>query len=316
MNDISIEELREIVEEVLGEPSFAHSTSGSGWYAYNCPECAKDNCGVPDNKYNFTVSYEKNYYHCWKCETYNDTKGNLYYLGKKYIKKVNQKKYNTILKDVDFITNPDLVEKSLELPKEFRTFTKQISKESAPFFNYLKRRGLSLENILKYKLGYCLSGRYKDRVIIPSYDINGKIEMFTSRTIIPNFKPTYLEEPDLNKNKHIFFDSLIKWDCTVYIVEGVFDAMCIPNAIPLMGKKISSHLLENIVKNLKSDLVVILDKDVLEVELLETLTTLKSLIRKNDLYYVSLESKDVSESFMKGGYNNLIREIKKGLQRW
>ena len=52
----TFEEIKNIVETVLGEPKRSYSGSG-GWYEYNCPSCADENCGAPDGKYNLALNY-------------------------------------------------------------------------------------------------------------------------------------------------------------------------------------------------------------------------------------------------------------------
>ena len=42
-------------------------------------------------------------------------------------------------------------------------------------FYLLKKRGLSAHDIIKYNIGYCEDGEYTKKIIIPSYDLNGKL---------------------------------------------------------------------------------------------------------------------------------------------
>ena len=47
---------------------------------------------------------------------------------------------------------------------------------------YLKNRHVSKYDILKYNIGYCKTGLYKNMVVIPTYDVTGKLNYFTGRS--------------------------------------------------------------------------------------------------------------------------------------
>ena len=49
-------------------------------------------------------------------------------------------------------------------------------------FTYLKSRNISKDDIEKYNIGYCDFGKYKNMVIIPSYDKDGILNYFSSRS--------------------------------------------------------------------------------------------------------------------------------------
>ena len=55
---------------------------------------------------------------------------------------------------------------------------------------------------------------------------------------------TYLNSKDI-----IFNEFYINWDLPVYLVEGVFDSLRIPNSIPLLGKGVSPLLLKRLLEN-------------------------------------------------------------------
>ena len=46
---------------------------------------------------------------------------------------------------------------------------------------YLYKRGITDEDIIKYNIGYCDSGLYSNRIIVPSYDSNGRLNFFVGR---------------------------------------------------------------------------------------------------------------------------------------
>ncbi|NQX84287.1 MAG: hypothetical protein HRS57_03760, partial [Mycoplasmataceae bacterium] len=113
--------------------------------------------------------------------------------------------------------------------------------------DYLQKRNVTEQDILKYNIGYCDSGMYSNRIIIPSYDVDGKLNFFVGRDFY-NSKMKYRNSP--TTKDIIGFDLFINWDEPIVLCEGVFDAIAIKrNAIPLFGKTILSILMKKIYDN-------------------------------------------------------------------
>ena len=60
--------------------------------------------------------------------------------------------------------------KPIELPDHFKTLTGSVTFLQQNARKYLKKRGISKEDILKWKIGYAGSGEYSERIIFPSFD--------------------------------------------------------------------------------------------------------------------------------------------------
>ena len=129
--------------------------------------------------------------------------------------------------------------------------------------NYLKKRGVTDEMIAKHNIGYSLDGDYAFRIIIPSYDINGKLNYYTGRSWNPNTKSKY-KNPEAEKQIVIFNESLIDWEQDIHICEGPFDSLFLPNSIALLGKKMSDVLFETLYEKAKKDIIIVLDSDAWE----------------------------------------------------
>ena len=115
--------------------------------------------------------------------------------------------------------------------------------------------------MLKFRLGFCTTGKYAKRIIIPSYDANGEINYFVGRTYYPKEKKRKYLNPVSDTSKIIFNECLVNWDSTVYLVEGAFEMLSFPaNIIPMLGKTLSPTLFLKL-KELKPDVVVLLDPD-------------------------------------------------------
>ena len=66
--------------------------------------------------------------------------------------------------------------------------------------------------------------------------------------------------PEAQMELIIFNEHLINWDEPIYIVEGAFDSIFIPNAIPMLGKFMSEHLFSVLYEKAKK-IVIVLDPD-------------------------------------------------------
>ena len=103
--------------------------------------------------------------------------------------------------------------------------------------NYLRARGVSRAEILKWKIGYCVSGDYARRIIIPSFDAEGYVNYFIARA----YDGAWLRYKNPQASRDIVFNELyLDWDKDVILVEGVFDAIVAGNAIPLLGSILNS----------------------------------------------------------------------------
>jgi DNA primase len=123
----------------------------------------------------------------------------------------------------------------VRLPAEFRTLSKEWN---SPYYraavDYLRGRGIHREEILKWKLGYCEEGKYKNRVVIPSSDDRGRLNFFVGRSFYGDAFLKYLHE-DYDKDI-VFNDYSVDWDRDVVLTEGPFDAMSAgSNAVPIQG---------------------------------------------------------------------------------
>jgi DNA primase len=110
-----------------------------------------------------------------------------------------------------------------------------------------------------YNIGFCYNGLYENRIIIPSYDEEKRLNYFVARSYLSKTKLKY-KNPEAQKEIIIFNEHLINWDETIYIVEGAFDSIFIPNAIPMLGKFMSDHLFKKLYDNAKK-IVIVLDPD-------------------------------------------------------
>ena len=249
----------------------------------NCPRCQeRDGLSQPDGKFNLEINTAKRMFRCWKCEEPKFS-GSLGRLVRIFGNNVDYELYKSFA-GVFFDYDPNEDEKeyaAVKLPEETIFFSQMNPADPEHFeaYNYLiNERKISLEVILKYRLGFCTTGKYERMIIIPSYDARGEINYFVARRYgeyDKRFKKPY-DNPKSDKDAIIFNEGYINWDSTVYLVEGVFEMLSFPvNCIPLLGKTISPTLLLKL-KELKPHVVVVLDLDAVK-DAIELMYILKSV---------------------------------------
>lgn len=256
----------DILEDFLGT-SRKHN-SDSGQIAFDCPACAEDKgLGDGDGKGNLEINYEKGVFKCWACAEINNMSGRIPYLIKRYGEPKHLKEFKIFAPELMTYNKSDIeVETKVmtELPKEFISLTSG-SKYDTDFnkaTRYLLKRRVTDEIIEKHGIGYIKEGQYAGRVIIPSHSIDGTINYFVGRAYGYN-KLKYMN-PDIEKQSVVFNHSLVNWDATIYLVEGAFDHIVVPNSIPLLGKYMYDMLFELLIENAMSNIVIVLDGDAIE----------------------------------------------------
>lgn len=197
-----------------------------------CPKCRH-------HKKKLSVNLAKDAFKCWICDFSGKSVRRLI---KRFGNYVQQKSWNELSGIVEiteyekiFLADQAIEEKvePIGLPSEFQTLcNRDVGLSSLPARRYLRDRGLTREDILFWKIGYAVSGEYAGRVIIPSFNLDGKIDFFVARAYDDNWK-RYLNP---QAPRDIIFNELyVDWESDITIVEGVFDAIKAKNAIPILG---------------------------------------------------------------------------------
>lgn len=243
---------RRIISDILGSPA----TTGKE-HLYYCPKCKH-------HKPKMSVNFGKDVFKCWVCDYSGRSLRRLVrrFGNFQHVRQWKEFDADVELGELETIFANEREEiVRVDLPKEFRTLTGNdntlISRKAR---QYLKARGFSKEDILRWKIGFCSSGEYAGRIIIPSFDDEGYCNFFVSRTYGDDW-PKY-KTPQVNKDM-VFNSLFIDWDQPVNLVEGVFDAIKAgTNSIPLLGSTLreGSRLFQRIVKY-DTPLYVALDPD-------------------------------------------------------
>ena len=198
-------------------------------YKWNCPVCDQG------NKYNLEINLNKNSTrylkaHCWSC----GLKG-LRSILKDYAcdpswKELQEFRYSTT---TNFIKK-ESVEKELNLPQGIRSF--EFSKEVTAYL--LNERKCSLDELRKRKVKYVFDKEDElyNNIIFPFYDEYNKLICFTSQ----NFETKKYKNH--GSTKFVAYREFITPFFPIIITEGIYDALSVPNAIPLLGTKINKEI--------------------------------------------------------------------------
>ena len=214
---------------------------------------------VNHHKPKLQVNIKNGKWHCWVS---GQGGHNLFQLFKKV--KATKKQYqelNELSDNFSFEYVPTKQEnKEVKLPDEYKPmWTKSNSPTYKHALKYLKSRGVSQDDMIKYSIGYCEDGLYSNRIIIPSYDDEGQLNFFIGRDIFDS-KLKYRNSP--TPKDIIGFELFVNWEEPILLVEGALDAITSKvNSIPLFGKTIMNNLKRKILEKKVKTLYVALDND-------------------------------------------------------
>jgi DNA primase len=244
----------DILKEIFGKEKRHYESKGQ--LSVNCPICDDGK-----HKGNLEINYFQHVYHCWSCGDTNNMHGSLPHLIKKYGKKSHVKTYSLLCPSEDNKITKKKIPK-LKLPEHFKKFNEvsSIYPVRRQAYNYLTNRGITNEMIERYGIGFCDNGSHSGRIIIPSYDKKDELNYYIARSWDLHSRAKY-KNPEAEKDKIIFFESLIDWEKDITLVEGAFDSIFIPNSIPMLGKHMSSLLFDTLYEKAKGEITIALDGD-------------------------------------------------------
>jgi DNA primase len=284
-------ELLSLLIEVIGNKG--HKVRKQNEHIFFCPFC---------NHYKpkLQVNLVNQKWHCWVC---NESGHKLYQLFNKLKVQSNlYKELSELVEDIVYEYEAKTEDEKIVLPTEFKSLkNKSKSLIYKHAMSYVLDRGITITDIIKYNIGYCVNGIYYNRIIIPSYTENFKLNYFIARDFYKS-KMKY-KNPNISKNV-VVFENLINWNEPVILCEGVFDAIAIKrNAIPLLGKTIPQKLLEKLIEKKTTHVSIALDSDAGK-----DIFQLSDILMKYgiNVSMVSMKQKDPSDE----GFKNMINLIK------
>ena len=223
--------------------------------AVKCPAC-----GHSSEKRKFSININTWRCHCWVC----GIKGkDPYLIIKKHISPETANEFSSRFKgEKVFEEKPQ--EETVRLPEGFIPLFlegKSYDPDIKSCLSYLSKRGVTHDDMWYFKMGTCTKGKFRRRIIIPSYDDFGDINYFSARSI-DDSKYKYINSK--NKKSDVVFNEInIDWSKQLTIVEGPFDLLkCNQNSTCILGSNLSrsSLLFKRIIAN-RTPVLLALDPD-------------------------------------------------------
>ena len=253
-----------ILCDVLG---YSHTNGAET--LFKCPAC-------DHHKLKLSVNIRKNVFKCWVC----DYRGrNIRRLVRRFGTFVQLQRWEELTGRHDIERFAELFDGSdgvdakptLDLPEEFISLTGTVPATGVYAHKYLHSRGLTKADILKWKIGYCFGGEYRNRIIIPSFNDDGDVSYFIARSY---YGDSYKYKNPRASKDVVFNELYVDWNEDLTIDVGVFDAIAAGNSVPILGSTLrsDSDLIRKIVYN-DTPVYVALDPDARKKEnkIIETL---------------------------------------------
>jgi hypothetical protein len=206
-----------------------------------CPECLQKSSTTEKKK--LVIRTDNWLVHCWVCGFKGRTLVNLLRKHKpEHLSQYLDQFEDSVLQSLDM--TEDATECQLQIPQGFSILGPWLDRVNAPratkqAIRYLRERNLSDEDIWRWLFGTVEDPLYRNKVIAPSFDENGKLNFFFSRTIVPTARFRFLN-PEFKRETTIFNEFRVDFSKEVCLVEGVFDAVVAgENVVPLLGKELS-----------------------------------------------------------------------------
>jgi DNA primase len=232
--------------------------------AVSCPACSGNN----KNKKKLAIRVDNDHYQCWVC----GIKGrNLLGLLKKYAPKhLNEYQEKFLDKKYKAKQHADQhVETKLEMPKGYTLLAESLSSldpDVKEVIRYALSRGISHSDMWRFAMGTCRTGRFRRRLVIPSFDHEGALNYYVGRKIDEENSSIKYINAKVPKKDIIFNEIRILWNKPLTVVEGPLDLVkCDDNATCLLGSEIrEGHALFNMIIKNQTPVILALDPDAIE----------------------------------------------------
>ena len=296
----------EILEDFLGKSRKHYEDKCQ--ISFDCPVCSYDVKGLEkgDGKGNLEVNYRHHVYKCWACSETHETHGTINKLVRKYGARDHLKKYRLLIPE-NRLPKHDNNHTITGLPREFTPL--DIERDDFDYqkaITYLNKRKIDLNLIKKFNIGYANTGDYRGRIIFPSYDEDNEINYYLGRSYDKYSKLKY-KNPEVSKMEIIFNGGKINWDSNIYLVEGVFDHIALPNSIPMLGKVLNDILHKKLIDKAEAKVIIVLDYDA-KKDAIKLYKRLNSTRLRNRVLIVDMpDGFDIADVYQKLGKKGVIK---------
>lgn len=223
---------------------------GHQTYNFRCNVCGDSEKSKYKRRGYILTSQEPWMYYCHNC--YYKKPVTLwmkeYFPGhfKEYISEVMR--LNNRKKEEPKIKNPTIKKKKKISDKEHtKHFIKINDGKSAVFAKAIKLcKERNIPKNVWQKWFVAINGKFKNRLIIPFFDNNGKIYYYQGRSLYDNVTPKYLSRSGKHNSIYNYYN--VDKEKPIVVVEGPIDAIFVENAIALTGLKLDNTLLQDFKK--------------------------------------------------------------------
>jgi hypothetical protein len=225
--------------ERAAEAIEGRTPNARGWARGTCPFC-EERLGTPDRRGSLSANFELQRFHCFRCSV------------------------SGRLSDED--VSPVVRQPSVQTfspPPGFELLESSKSLSAEPARKHLLARGIPPEIWGKAHIGFCASGPYFGRVVIPILaGDNETWSGYVTRAWVKKAATPYLYAEGMNRAELLYNVAALAQptDKPILVVEGCLDALAYwPDAVALLGT--ASEPQFQILSSSSRPLVVVLDGD-------------------------------------------------------
>ncbi len=224
--------------------------TSSRWYNICCPICSSKGY-KQDTGFHFGINYKYGYTNCWKCRTRHKLTHFLSIVHAEYDKD-----------DFTFEEEALRITKAIiKFPREYINILDMFDPKYPSYVEalaYIEKR-IGLDLALKMNIGFCNTGKYANRIIVPMFDVGDNIIYFVGRSIYKHIEPKILNP--FGERKSILFNWNIAQNFSeIYLAEGVFGALTMyPYGVAALGKEITDEQIMVILRSKVKIINILLD---------------------------------------------------------
>lgn len=198
----------------------------------NCPFCLGQTRHLPDNKFRCGIFPESLRFHCWRCKRVGS-----FFQVLSAAAGIDRKEYQELMggsvEKTEDESVPNAVRRKLKGKKAETKSEPPKLPESVPvnepnvrlhpeLMTFLAKRQISVDTCEDYETRYTGAvGRYAERLILPNYGEDGRLEVWQGRDVSGRAKAKYLTEGSCGRS--LYWSSHLIENQPVYLVEGAFD---------------------------------------------------------------------------------------------
>lgn len=224
-------------------------------------QCPSQKCKTSGKK-KLAIELDSDIVNCWVC----GLRGRLVTVLINY-KGAYVHEYVTKFSHRTTIHRDEVQAKEVELPAGFKLLAPiaRTDRNVSWAVDYLYSRGLTERDLWYFKFGVSTDRSMFKRVVMPSFDADGKLNYFTGRAVEQSSFMKYLN-CDAEKKSIVFNELNVDWKNELTLVEGPFDlTKCDDNATCLLGSSLNEDFrLFSLIFQHKTPVILALDNDMVD----------------------------------------------------